>query len=138
MIEAKDLLYERVVEVHEALFNIRNEAEKQLSKLHNIEEFIKTGGQAGDLRPGTEKPDESVGKEEEPVRVLPEGKRVVRTKSSGDRVYLLDEVKKTRQWLTNPEVLAAQGFEIGDVTEVDDTELLKYQMGPAIYRVEPT
>lgn len=73
---------------------------------------------------------------EEPVRVLPEGKRVVRTKSSGDRVYLIDEVKKTRQWVTNPEVLKSLGFEIGDVNEVDETEFLKYQMGSALYRVE--
>ena len=68
-------------------------------------------------------------------RVLPEGKRVVRTKSSGDRVYLLDDVKNTRQWVTNPEVLKGLGFEIEDVTEVDDQELLKYNMGPALYRV---
>lgn len=70
-----------------------------------------------------------------PVRVLPEGKRVVRTKTSGDRVYLLDETKGTRQWVTNPEVLKSLGFEIEDVTEVDDNELLKFQMGPALYRV---
>lgn len=68
-------------------------------------------------------------------RVLPEGKRVVRTKSSGDRVYLLDEVKNTRQWVTKPEVLAALGFEAGDVQEVEDTEMLKYQMGVALYKV---
>lgn len=70
----------------------------------------------------------------EPVRVLPEGKKVVRTKSSGDRVYLLDEVKKTRQWVTNPDVLDSLGFELGDVGEVDENEMLKFQMGPALYR----
>lgn len=69
-------------------------------------------------------------------RVLPEGKRVVRTKTSGDRVYLIDEVKKTRQWVTNPEVLKSLGFEIGDVVELDDNDILSYQMGPAIYRVD--
>lgn len=69
-------------------------------------------------------------------RVLPEGKRVVRTKSSGDRVYLLDEVKKTRSWVTNPDVLQSLGFEVGDVVEVDDGTLLKYQMTSAIYKAD--
>lgn len=73
---------------------------------------------------------------EQPKRVLPEGKRVVRTKSSGDRVYLLDDVKKTRQWVTNPDILTNLGFVMDDVTEVDDTELLKYQMAAALYRVQ--
>lgn len=68
-------------------------------------------------------------------RVLPEGKRVVRTKSSGDRVYLIDEVKKTRQWVTNMDVLASLGFEATDVTEVTDEELMKYNMGAAVYKV---
>lgn len=69
-------------------------------------------------------------------RKLPAGKRAVRTKSSGDRVYVLDEEAKTRRWVTNPEVLKSVGFEIGDVVEVDDSELLSYQMAPALYRVE--
>lgn len=68
-------------------------------------------------------------------RTLPEGKRVVRTKSSGDRVYYLDEDKKTRQWITNPEVLQGLGFEIGDVVEVEDQELLGYNMAAALYKV---
>jgi hypothetical protein len=38
-----DLLYKKVVEVHEALFKIRNDAELQLTRLHKIEEIIKTG-----------------------------------------------------------------------------------------------
>lgn len=84
--------------------------------------------------------DTSVGipgdQEEAPARELPEGKRVVRTKSSGDRVYYLDEEKKTRQWVTNPEVLKGLGFEAGDVVEVEDSELLNYQMASAIYKVE--
>lgn len=70
----------------------------------------------------------------EPARDLPKDKRVVRTKTSGDRVYLLDEVKKTRQWITNPDVLDSFGFELGDVGEVDEDEMLKFQMGPALYR----
>jgi hypothetical protein len=69
-------------------------------------------------------------------RILPDGKRVVRTKSSGDRVYCLDEEKKTRRWVTNPQILDGLGFEATDVTEVEDSELLRYQMGPAIYRLE--
>lgn len=71
----------------------------------------------------------------EPVKkVLPEGKRVVRTKSSGDRVYYIDEEKKTRQWITNPEVLTSLGFGMEDVTDVEDAELLKYQMAAALYK----
>lgn len=71
-----------------------------------------------------------------PDRKLPEGKRAARTKASGDRVYMLDEAKKTRHWVTNPEVLKSLGFELKDVVEVEDVEMLKYQLGSAIYRVE--
>lgn len=73
---------------------------------------------------------------DEPERVLPEGKRVVRTKSTGDRVYLLDENKKTRAWVTNSQILDQLGFVMEDVVEVDDNELLNYQMVAAIYRVD--
>lgn len=73
--------------------------------------------------------------DETPVRTLPEGKRVVRTKSSGDRVYLLTENGMTRQWLTNPEVLKDQGFEQTDVVEIEEEEMQKYSMGPAIHKV---
>lgn len=72
--------------------------------------------------------------DEVPTRTLPEGKRMVRTKTSGDRVYFLDEVKKTRQWATNPGVVDSLGFTLEDVVEVDDDELLKYQMGSALYK----
>ena|SRR3990167_7608089 len=67
-------------------------------------------------------------------RELPEGKRAARTKQSGDRVYLLDEVEKTRQWIANPEAMANSGFEMSDVVEVEDGELLNYQMGAPIYK----
>ncbi len=70
-----------------------------------------------------------------PDRELPKDKRAVRTKSSGDRVYILDDQTKTRRWVTNPEVLKSIGFEISDVVEVDDNELLSYQMAPALYRI---
>lgn len=81
-------------------------------------------------------PEVSEGSEEQQEkRKLPDGKRVVRTKSSGDRVYYLDEDAKTRQWITNPEVLKGLGFDMSDVTEVEDTELLGYQMAAALYRV---
>lgn len=73
--------------------------------------------------------------EPEEERVLPEGKRVVRTKSMGDRVYLLDEEKKTRAWVTNATILDQLGFRMEDVAEVEDSELLGYQMTAAIYRV---
>lgn len=61
-----------------------------------------------------------------PARTLPTDKRAVRTKSSGDRVFMLDETKKTRQWVSKPEVLEAQGFSMNDVVEIEDTELLGY------------
>lgn len=70
----------------------------------------------------------------EDKRELPEGKRAVRTKSQGDKVFYLDDEKKTRQWVTSPEVLASLGFEMGDIVEVDDGELIKYQMASAIYK----
>lgn len=70
-----------------------------------------------------------------PERKLPEGQRVVRTKSSGDKVYLLDDTKKTRAWITNGDVLTALGFTQMDVTEIDDVDLFKYQMSLAIYKV---
>lgn len=72
----------------------------------------------------------------EPARVLPEGQRVVRVKTQGDRVYLLDETKKTRQWVTTPEILKGLGFEMSDVNEVEETEFLRYQMGSAIYKLD--
>lgn len=71
----------------------------------------------------------------EPVRITPEGQRVVRTKTQGDRVFLLDDNKKTRQWLTKPEIVGGVGFSMADVQEVDETEFLKYNMGAAIYRL---
>lgn len=69
-----------------------------------------------------------------PARVLPEDQRVVRTKTSGDKVYLLDDTKKTRQWISNGEVLTGLGFEMNDVTEVDDATMMRYNMGPALYK----
>lgn len=71
---------------------------------------------------------------ESPPRELPKDKRVVRTKTSGDRVYLLDEVKKTRQWITNTEVLDEMGFIMADVVEVDDVTFLKYEQASALYK----
>lgn len=73
---------------------------------------------------------------EEPKRELPKDKRLVYTKSSGDRKYQLDEVKKIRQWITNPQVLEQLGWKMEDAVEIDDSEMLRYQMGSAIYRVD--
>jgi hypothetical protein len=72
----------------------------------------------------------------EEARELPKDKRVVRTRSQGDRVYLLDEVKKTRQYVATPELVDSQGFTMNDVVEVDDAELIKYQMAAAIYKLD--
>jgi len=64
----------------------------------------------------------------------PTNKRVVRTKASGDKVYLLDEAQKTRQWVAKPEVLEGLGFTMEDVVEINDAEAFKYSMGPALYQ----
>lgn len=76
---------------------------------------------------------------EEPAPELPDSdpnQRVVRTKSTADRVYLLDEEKMTRHWVTNPDVLASLGFTMADVTEVSDDEMMKYQQKQALYNVQ--
>lgn len=73
---------------------------------------------------------------EAPARELPKNKRLVVTKSSGDRKYELDEIKKTRSWVASPEVLEALGWKMEDAVMIEDSELLKYQTGSAIYRVE--
>lgn len=78
--------------------------------------------------------------EAEPARVLPEGKRLVRTKSSGDTVYFIDTVKGTRQRIVGsqanpgPQIVESLGFNMADVEEVADDELLKYQMASVIYK----
>jgi hypothetical protein len=69
------------------------------------------------------------------TRVLPEGKHVVRTKNSGDRVYLINEKEETRQWVTNERVLEGLGFEFSDVTDIEEDELVKFRMAPALYKV---
>ncbi len=74
-------------------------------------------------------------KDDVPQRNLPKDKRVVRTKTSGDRVFLLDEKAKTRQWITSPTILEGLGFEHSDVAEVEDMELLKYNMAAALYAI---
>lgn len=95
-------------------------------------------GDQGPIEAVVQPQDEDATGTDEPTeeRVLPEGKRVVRTKSSGDRVYELDEVAGTRRWVTNGQILDSRGWQMGDVVEISDEDLLKYQMGPAIYRVE--
>lgn len=64
----------------------------------------------------------------------PAWQRVARTRSSGDRVYLLDDQKKTRQWVYDPNVLESLGFSMADVGDIEDNDLLKYNMGPAILK----
>src|SRR5438105_2962273 len=70
-----------------------------------------------------------------PEKELPKDKRVVRTKTSGDRVYYLDEVKKTRAWVSKPEILDSLGFSLSNVVEIDDTEFQKYAPEPALYKM---
>lgn len=120
----------------------RQEAHKLVDKLFDGREFLEESQiittKVEDLVIGETLCETSARMEEteQTERELPKDKRVVRTKTSGDRVYLLDEEKKTRQWITNPEVLKSLGFEITDVTEVEDSELLRFQMGPALYKVD--
>lgn len=101
----------------------REEAHKLVDSLFDAENSIDTAGSSntGDSEP------------EAPKRVLPEGKRVVRTDSTGDRVYLLVEETMTRHWITNPEVLDSLGFEINDVIKITDDEMIRYQVGTPKY-----
>lgn len=71
---------------------------------------------------------------EKPKRT--DGKRAVRTKSTGDRVYVIDTEKKTKAWVTSPEVLQKLDFSLNDVEDIDDSELVSYQMAPSIYRID--
>jgi hypothetical protein len=73
---------------------------------------------------------------EESKRELPKDKRVVRTKSTGDRVYLLDETAKTKAWVTSPEILEKLGFTLNDVQDIEDSMMLGYAMIASLYRVE--
>ena len=65
-----------------------------------------------------------------------DGKRAVRSKSTGDRVMLLDDNEKTKAWITSPEILAKLGFDMADVEDVEDSEMLQDAMSPSIYRVD--
>lgn len=73
---------------------------------------------------------------EEPKRELPKDKRVIRTKSTGDRVYLIDETAKTKAWVTSAEILEKLGFTMADVEEVDDSALVGYAMTASVYKVD--
>lgn len=66
----------------------------------------------------------------------PKDKRVVRTKSTGDRVYLIDETAKTKAWVTSPEILGKLGFELSDVQDIEDSEMLGYAMTASVYRID--
>lgn len=52
---------------------------------------------------------------------------VVRSKSSGDKVYVLNDKEMTKRWVTSPEVLKGLGFDFSDVTEMSDLDFLKYK-----------
>lgn len=64
-----------------------------------------------------------------------DGKRAVRTKGTGDRVFLIDDNEKTKAWITSPEILASLGFEMSDVVDLEDSELIDYKLSPSVYRV---
>lgn len=65
-----------------------------------------------------------------------DNKRAIRTKSTGDRVYIIDDSAKTKAWVTSPEVLTKLGFTMEDVEDLEDNQLVGYQMAPSIYRVD--
>lgn len=79
-------------------------------------------------------PEPTAAIEDKPART--DGKRAVRTKGTGDRVYLIDDNAKTKAWITSPEILAGLGFEMADVVDLDDSELISYVMSPSIYRID--
>lgn len=72
----------------------------------------------------------------EDKRPRTDGKRAVRTKTSGDRVFLIDDNAKTKAWITSQEILNKLGFEIEDVQDLPDEELISYQQVPSIYRID--
>lgn len=72
--------------------------------------------------------------EDKPERT--DGKRAIRTKSTGDRVYLIDDNAKTKAWVTSPEILTKLGFTMNDVVDLEDSVLVSYQMSPSIYRID--
>lgn len=67
---------------------------------------------------------------------LPKDKRVIRTKSTGDNVYEVDDVAKTKRWVKNPQVLEALGWQMSDVQDLGDEALLGYAMGASIHQVD--
>lgn len=52
-------------------------------------------------------------------------KYTVRTKYTGDKVYLIDG--KTRAWIRNPETLAKLGFELGTEKTIPYEELIEFE-----------
>lgn len=102
--------------------------EDQLARLHQlIDEWAGVSGIT--FTPAETAP-------EEPKKELPKDKRVIRTKSTGDRVYLIDDTAKTKAWVTSAEILEKLGFTMADVEEVEDSALVGYAMTASVYRVE--
>lgn len=54
----------------------------------------------------------------------------VRTKETGDKVYLIKDKKK--HWIKNPETLRALGFWFGDEKTIKYKELVKFEDGKPI------
>lgn len=103
-----------------------------------IEEAITqwVAGTSPDDSPDTSVKDVSTVTFSEPSKPRTDGKRAVRTKSTGDRVYLIDDNAKTKAWITSPEIMTKLGFEMSDVQDLEDSALVSYQMAPSIYRVD--
>lgn len=117
----------------------REEAHRLVDKIYDLAEKEKVANNAPDQEatpPSEPAAPAAEAQKAEAAPQKPKDQRVVRTKSSGDRVYLLNDGKdpKTRQWVYNPEVLESLGFSFSDVQEIEDSELLKYSMGPAILK----
>lgn len=57
---------------------------------------------------------------------------VARSTSTADRVYLIDSINKTKNWIKNPETLEKVGFKFSDVGFITDRAMDEYVTGEAI------
>lgn len=101
----------------------------QLRKLIDEAITVWVSGGSADVSPA---PTEAVIDKPE----LPKDKRVIRTKSTGDRVYLVDETAKTKAWVTSEDILTKLGYSQADVQEVEDSSLVGYAMTASIYKAD--
>lgn len=85
-------------------------------------------------KPTADTPTEAVKVEVKEEKPKPEGKRAARSPATGDKVYILDTKEKTKHWVTTEKILQEQGWELGEVENLEDSELNEYRLGAALYR----